>query len=61
MRQLVTFGELNSDVDITGTGSMHAVVSRVAVSYGCPASFYNAVRTDVNLLHGKAFGSGTTN
>jgi hypothetical protein len=31
MRQLVTFG--------TGTGSMHAVASKVAISYSCPVSF----------------------
>jgi hypothetical protein len=39
MRQLVTFGELSNDVDATGIGSMRVVVSRVAISYGCPASF----------------------
>jgi hypothetical protein len=32
MRQLVTFGELSNDVDTTGTGSMRAVASRVAIS-----------------------------
>jgi hypothetical protein len=39
MHQLMTFGELSNDVDITGTGLMRVVASRVAVSYGCPASF----------------------
>jgi hypothetical protein len=39
MRYLVTFSELSNDIDITGTGSMRAVASRVAISYGCPASF----------------------
>jgi hypothetical protein len=39
MCQLVTFGELSNDVDTTGTGSMRVVASRVAISYGCPASF----------------------
>jgi hypothetical protein len=43
MRQLVTFGELSNDVDTTGTGSVRVVASRVAVSYGCPASFWNAM------------------
>jgi hypothetical protein len=38
MRQLVTFGEL-SNVDTRGTGSMRVVASRVAIPYGCPASF----------------------
>jgi hypothetical protein len=35
--QLVTFSELSNDVDITGTGSMPAVASRAAISYGSPA------------------------
>jgi hypothetical protein len=48
MRQLVTLGELSSDVDTTGTGSMRVVVSRVAISYGCPASFWNAVLTSAS-------------
>jgi hypothetical protein len=39
MRQLVTFGEINNDVDTTGIDSMGFVASRVAISYGCPASF----------------------
>jgi hypothetical protein len=39
LRQLVTFGELSNFVDTTGTGSMRAVDRRVAISYGCPASF----------------------
>jgi hypothetical protein len=39
MRQLVIFGELSNDVDTTGTGSIGVVASRVAISYGCPASF----------------------
>jgi hypothetical protein len=39
MRQLVTFGEPNNDVDTTGTGLMRVVASRVAISYGYPASF----------------------
>jgi hypothetical protein len=39
MRQLVTFGEVSNDVDTTGAGSMRVVASRVAVSYGYPASF----------------------
>jgi hypothetical protein len=34
MRQLMTFGELSKDVGTAGT-----VSSRVAISYGCPASF----------------------
>jgi hypothetical protein len=38
MRQLVTFGEQSNDFDITGRGSMRVVASRVAISYGCPAS-----------------------
>jgi hypothetical protein len=36
MRQLVTFGDLNNDVDTTGIGSMRVVA---AVSYGCSTSF----------------------
>jgi hypothetical protein len=39
MHHLVTFGELSNDVDTTGTGSMHVVASRVAISYGSIASF----------------------
>jgi hypothetical protein len=39
IRQLVTLGELSNDFDTTGTGSMRAVASRVAISYGCPALF----------------------
>jgi hypothetical protein len=39
MCQLVIFSELSSYVNTTGTGSMHVVDSRVAVSFGCPASF----------------------
>jgi hypothetical protein len=39
MRQFVTFGEINNDIDTTGTGSMRVVDSRVAIPYGCPASF----------------------
>jgi hypothetical protein len=39
MRQLMTFGELSNDVDSAGTSSMCVVASRVAISYGCPASF----------------------
>jgi hypothetical protein len=58
-RQLVTFGELSNlskYIDTTGTGSLRvAAASRVALSSGCPGNM------DVNLLHGKAFGSGTTN
>jgi hypothetical protein len=43
MRQLVIFDELSNDVDTTGTGSMHVLASRVAISYGYPASFWNEV------------------
>jgi hypothetical protein len=39
MCQLVTFGEVSNDINITGMGSMHAVASRVAIPYFCPASF----------------------
>jgi hypothetical protein len=39
IRKLVTFGELSNDVDTTGKSSMRVVDSRVAISYGCPASF----------------------
>jgi hypothetical protein len=39
MRQLLTFGKVSNNVDTAGTGSMRAVASRVAISYGCPASF----------------------
>jgi hypothetical protein len=38
MRQLMTFDELNNDICTTGTGSVRVVVSRVAISYGCPES-----------------------
>jgi hypothetical protein len=38
-----TFGELSNDIDSTGTGSMRVVASRAAISYGCPASFWNAI------------------
>jgi hypothetical protein len=37
--QLITFGKLSNDVDTSGTGSVHDVASRVAISYGCPALF----------------------
>jgi hypothetical protein len=60
MRQLVTFSKLSNDVSTTGTGSMHVVASRIAISYSCPASFLEC-NMDVNLLHGKAFGSRATN
>jgi hypothetical protein len=33
VRQLVTFGELNNDVDISGRGSMRVVASRVVIPY----------------------------
>jgi hypothetical protein len=39
MRQLMTFGKLSKDINTTGTGSMRFVVSRVAISNGCPVSF----------------------
>jgi hypothetical protein len=39
MRQLVTFGGHSNDGDTTGTGSISVAASRVASSYGCPASF----------------------
>jgi hypothetical protein len=42
MSQLVTFGQLSNngnDIDTRGTGSMRAVASRLAISYGCPKSF----------------------
>jgi hypothetical protein len=37
--QLVTFGKLNNNVDITGTGSTCVAASRDAISYGYPAAF----------------------
>jgi hypothetical protein len=37
-RQLVT-GELSNAVDITRIGTMRVVAGRIAVSYGCSASF----------------------
>jgi hypothetical protein len=43
MRQLVNFGELSNDVDTTGTDSISVVASRDAISYGCLASFQNAI------------------
>jgi hypothetical protein len=57
MRPMETFDELSKSVDMTGTGSMRVVASRVAASYSCRFR----TQYDVNLLHGKAFGSGTTN
>jgi hypothetical protein len=57
---VMTFGELSNDVDNAGTSSMCVVASRVAISYSCPASFLECNK-DVNLLHGKAVDSGTTN
>jgi hypothetical protein len=39
MLQLVTFGELNNNVDTTRTSSMRVVASRLAIPCGCPASF----------------------
>jgi hypothetical protein len=53
MRKLVTFGELGNHVDTKGTGSMRVVYSRVAISYGCPASFLEH-NMNFNLLHGKS-------
>jgi hypothetical protein len=32
MCHLVTFSELSNDVDTTGTGSMHVMANRVAIS-----------------------------
>lgn len=48
MRQQLTFCELSNDVDTTGTGSMRVVASRVTISYGCPASFQNAIWTSTS-------------
>jgi hypothetical protein len=39
MRQLVTFAKLSNDVDTTGTGSMHVVARRVAISYAIQRHF----------------------
>jgi hypothetical protein len=39
MCQLVTFDELSNDVNTTGTSLVRVVASRVAISYGSPASF----------------------
>jgi hypothetical protein len=61
MHQLVTSGNLNNDVDTTGTGSMRVVANRVAISYISPASFILEYNMHVNLLHGKAFSSGIIN
>jgi hypothetical protein len=57
MRQLVTFGKLSNNVNTTGTGTMRVVASRVALRLSSVVLEYNM---DINLLHGKAFGSGTT-
>jgi hypothetical protein len=40
--------ELNNDVNTIGTGSVCVVASRVSISHGCPASFYNAVWTSTS-------------
>jgi hypothetical protein len=53
MRQLVTFGELSNNVDITGTGLMRIVASRVTIS---PVQC--RFRTQYG---GQPPGSGTTN
>jgi hypothetical protein len=50
MLQLVTFGELSNDVDTTGTGSVRVVASRVAISYGCPVSFWNTMWTSISYM-----------
>jgi hypothetical protein len=42
---MVTFGELINDVVTIGTGAIHVVASRVAIPYGCPALFQNAIWT----------------
>jgi hypothetical protein len=55
MRQLVTFGEVSNDVDTTGTGSMQSFNLLRLSSLDLERNM------DINLLHGKAFGSGTTN
>jgi hypothetical protein len=54
MCRLVTFGELSNNVDITGTGLVW-VVDLLRLS-----SVVLQRNMNVNLLHGKAFGSGTT-
>jgi hypothetical protein len=46
MRQLVTFGELNNEVDTTGTGSMHVVASRLG----------NILRLSSVVLEGNTYG-----
>jgi hypothetical protein len=48
MRQLVTFGELSNFVVTIGTGSMRVVASRLAITYGCSASFVNAIWTSTS-------------
>jgi hypothetical protein len=58
MRQLVTFGELNNNVDTTGTTSMHVVASTIAILRMSGVNL--ECNMDVNLLHRKAFGSGTS-
>jgi hypothetical protein len=60
MRQIVTFAELSNDVNTKGTGSMCVVTSK-----SCNLLQLSSVvlqrNMAVNLLHGKSFGSGTTN
>jgi hypothetical protein len=49
VHQLVTFSELSNEVT-TGRGSKHVVDSKVATSYGCPASFYNTIWTSTSYM-----------
>jgi hypothetical protein len=52
MCQLVTFGKVSNDVATTGTGSMHVVASRVAIPYGYPGLFQNAIwNQEIEIKH----------
>jgi hypothetical protein len=58
MHQLVTFGELNNDVDTTGTGSMRVVASELqSVTAVCGFRKQYGRQPPTR----KAFSSGTTN
>jgi hypothetical protein len=57
-RQLVTFGELSNNVDSTGTGSIVLWLGELRSLMAVQRLFRRNM--DVNLVHGKSFGSGTT-
>jgi hypothetical protein len=60
MSQLVTFSELSNNVDTTETGST-CVLWLAELQSLWLFSILLERNMDINLLHRKSFGSGTTN